>query len=68
MNLINADLLIARDSIIKLFNANLVKESRKKKTKDIKREYNSNAFNRLLTETKIKRRREENEKKIEEIS
>jgi hypothetical protein len=68
MNLINADLLIARDSIIKLFSANLVKESRKKKTKDIKRKYNSNAFNRLLTETKIKRRREENEKKIEEIN
>jgi hypothetical protein len=68
MNLTNADLLIARDSIIKLFSVNLAKESRKKKAKDIKGRYNSNAFDRLLTETKVKRRREENEKKIEEIS
>jgi outer membrane biosynthesis protein TonB len=70
MKLINTDLLIARDSNIKLFKVNLVKEFRKKKIKDetMRDEYNSNAFERLLIEIEIKRRREEERKKVEEIS
>jgi hypothetical protein len=70
MKLINADLLIARDSNTKLFKANLAKESRKKKAKDetMRGGYNSNAFGRLLTEAEAKRRREEEGKKAEEIS
>jgi hypothetical protein len=67
MKLINADFLIARDSNLKLFKINLVKEFRKKRIKDetMRNKYNSNAFERLLIETEIKQRREEEKKKVE---
>jgi hypothetical protein len=69
MNLIIIKTILTQNSIKLLFKINLIKETRKKKTKNDfrKRMKYRFAFNRVLIETKIKKHRDKKIKNLRNI-
>ncbi len=67
MNTMIANTVLAQNSIKLLFRTNMIKETRKKKAKEDDRRRYKFAYERVLTETVIKKHKENEIKKMKEI-
>jgi hypothetical protein len=68
MNTMIANTILIQDSIKLLFRTNMTRKTRKKKAKEDDRERYKFAYERVLTEAVIKKHREDETKKMKEVT